>query len=1558
MSWIDDEIAKQSAKATALEPLPEHPSDYFAGEAPSPLFETVPPHKNAQGIRYNAAFGVPMGASQVDDGSIDRHISRSPMLMEQLNRMDGAMKTVSTIGAYSMYSERDRSGRAKKLPQAAVDAIANHYHSIGLISDEELAKYRDVGGKALPAWAMPAPSYFYDETFMDVARNAVGGFAAGVNSSFASMFAGVEWLGGESWVGKGAKAVSDWFDENARVTAPGRPSFIADLSAGFGSMAAFMAPGLAISRGIQATAKVSRGLAAFLDVTLPSASEALAESGAVFKQRFAETQDRNLAERSATLTFWANMPLLIVTNRLLLSGGRFAALKGAMSEGTQEAAQTAISNVALLKPITANELAYSYSIGFIVGGGTGKIFSYAESKSQAIPPLSEANKQLYRDVAATKIAEGMTLEQAHVEATKAVAATPDGAQTIIATGEAATATMKAEASIGRNIPEEDVVIVDEAADVGLAQYANLTLANVTEKSRQEWEALVEANEIENLRSMTYEDFAAEVAGAEREVLEAGQEQDILLAEQVTDDEIVEAITAEPPAPARPRSIGEMMDLMEKLRIPPTTPEAIKEFKPSGELIERLIEKAPHRKPGTPERLSFVVGKPGQVEFLESRGITDKEEQIRQIINDSVKAPKEHAEAFRRLGDIEQAEALERQAEEAGAKLKEADGALTEAEVNRALGKEVSQEPRVSRRQAPLRFEESLDELTEDAIVKGFIDEMKAARREGRAEGIEIGKARLRERVAQLRQQARLTKARSSLRDLWAREERRQQARLDRIDKKNEKTIKRALRGDVGKIDVEYQKQLNSALKGYQAAAPSQKTLDKLRAMAEWVENNATVKDPDGTERRVVVSDARLAALKRLTDKPVSKMLPSEKAELAETISVIKEMGKLALADKEGRAKEELQRQIDEISAQTKNFDFESDAANLAMEAHLKTQYAMRITDEADGGQHYRGANSMLLRQAFELDHDRQIYVNNYKQASTLELIKETGIKKLTRDMEARMSMHIRYAEGAYDAAAEIMQEYGYAVPETETGYIDEARLLEAMPPLSGNEQKFIEILGEYANKDFDRLAATYELSTNKMFPKLEGRVLPLKRDREQIIPARDDITVGEVDPYARRGAKTPQGFLVPRRGGGRGRVRIDIMNLFYEDVEAKSRYMYLQPWLDKSGKITGSEQYKQAAGQALSKWWTRRRQIIANGGYTNAALASMMESPRITKWMRAFRTDLTAVFMGGKLLSLSKQPLATLPAMATAGAHFGTEGAVRIGTASAKQWTIEGSSNRETQISKGLTLRGDAGDPTINDLAKKYSANAIEREEDKIMGVFPNFPEWIRKKTTPILMSGVRYFDLKTAAGAREGFRTQLEAMGLSKEDAAAEADMYMDLTQASSSTAMMSEILASGEGARTWFTLQSFMLAQWGVFTHDLLYNGMTEKDYNKKMNALLGLGFLFASGLGESLASRWYRDMLGKERRKNESIIADAMLQMLQMVPLAGNLTVAAIHDRSAGPPVVQIGTTLISGTKAALTGQKRKTRERGFTRAAEAASILMFRVPGTSQVFDIIEMAQDKP
>ncbi len=164
-------------------------------------------------------------------------------------------------------------------------------------------------------------------------------------------------------------------DATSRELLPPDPVLADEIAAGMGSMAAFMVPGVGLEVGAGKIAMVAPRLAQFMGVTTASVLEAGVEGGSAYNRVMDKTGNKDAALVAGNQAFWANVPLVYLTNKLGWAGEQSSravrALESVLTEGTQEASQELVGIWAAKDPLVLGQIFKAAIIGGATGGLAG-----------------------------------------------------------------------------------------------------------------------------------------------------------------------------------------------------------------------------------------------------------------------------------------------------------------------------------------------------------------------------------------------------------------------------------------------------------------------------------------------------------------------------------------------------------------------------------------------------------------------------------------------------------------------------------------------------------------------------------------------------------------------------------------------------------------------------------------------------------------------------------------------------------------------------------------------------------------------------------------------------------------------------------------------------------------------------------------------------------------------------------------------------------------------------------------------------------------------------------
>ncbi|KKM68066.1 hypothetical protein LCGC14_1464630, partial [marine sediment metagenome] len=951
--------------------------------------------------------------------------------------------------------------------------------------------------------------------------------------------------------------------------------------------------------------------------------------------------------------------------------------------------------------------------------------------------------------------------------------------------------------------------------------------------------------------------------------------------------------------------------------------------------ERAVApKIPAEEGDIPQKLADAIGKPDEPAVLEDLGITEEGEKIQQIVNDEIQAKLDTADAFEARGDLEEATRLREEARESGETLKEADGLETERAVDSILGGEevgVALTGLELRRQeeARARLAERAEEIetgvpatarvetvlpVEEKAVKARIREITGQRK---LEGKRVSeRAAFREVMKKSVQAARkafregrlegVEVERVRTNELKENEKirirtRKQVARIKKRAKKFKKSKKRD-------IAVDYQKKIAELLATVDLKGkPTAKTQKNLEGLRDWLKRH---------EDNLQIPPERIDQLTRLSKKSFADFTLEELTEFEDALKTLTSLGRLKRQLQVKYNKKENAKQIKRLTDAVNNVDpekFDPDKPTKLQifdrglrTFYMETLHSARVTDMMDGYKDFGGANTELIKDFLQGETTAKINGEAIVVDTIEKIIKETGIAELTEEQQLNMMINIRFRERSFDQVKTLMVDND----------------LTEIPELSKQEEKFIEIIQSATNQFTDELAATVEEIDNRVFVRLPTYILPLKYEKESNIAPSETI-----NRTRHRVTSTAQGFKFERVKGVQRKPRKDILAIFDEAIKDQQWYLQMQPRLEHARQLVLTNEYRDAAGDLNSDWWRTELDQIARRGWSATAQSNPV--------LRTVRLNLTQAILGYKLSSIVMQPFAIFDTMAYSTARWGITTTAEITKLFANVWVNPVFAESIVAKSPALQTR-QAGELAVEEVMEKIGKGKTLREK--------------------YIKGGLKLLqkaDLITAAGMREALRNILiKEEGMDATLAETESDFLMNMVSGSAEVTLRPQILGRGEGARTWFTFQSFFLNRWGIIAHDIIVAKLLKGAWKQKYNAALALSIFIAGGITEDEFREFLFETVTGRELPDQSIIEQALLFLPSNVPIAGNFLQAAIRGGGALPPAPRVLATGIRGGVALATGKTPETRARGLLKLAEAFIALIMGIPGTAQTFDVAE------
>lgn len=705
------------------------------------------------------------------------------------------------------------------------------------------------------------------------------------------------------------------------------------------------------------------------------------------------------------------------------------------------------------------------------------------------------------------------------------------------------------------------------------------------------------------------------------------------------------------------------------------------------------------------------------------------------------------------------------------------------------------------------------------------------------------------------------------------------------------------------IAVDYQKKISEVFTNIDVAKPSEKTLTQLKSLSQYLENN---------KEALNMNPELLNKVSRLSKKPLRDMSVAEVKEIRETLEHLQNLGKLknALKNKYDARIASVNRE--KLIASTKNIDPKIKDPNDLTKAerlqvdikngYLNTIQTPRVADMLDGFKGYKGENVKLSKRIIRAEtnaRDTSMGLTN----KFLEDLQARGITEVSEESQTKIAIDLMAKQGARDQVGELLK----------------AHNLKEIPELTDDELFIANTMREYAGMHTQEIAAVAEEVKNVPFQKIDN-YFPIKYERDFNVAPEDLI-----NQQRHRTTRTPQGFTESRVKGVEKTPRIDVLAVLEEAMNEQQWFMHLQPELDDIKHLVLHPEYQEKAGDFASKFWRDYLDVVSRRGWSATAANN--------QFLRERRINLNNAILGYKVSTIVMQPMAVFDAMAYSASRFGPTTALTIANEMAKSWIRPSIAREALKGSAALRIRA-GGEIAI--------AENLERTK-KNQGLY--------NALKANAMKLIQYADQRTASGVQNGFQRILQRAG--EPNWKEEAEFLMNLTQGSAEVSMRPLVLSKGEGARTWFTFQTFFLNRWGIVAHDLIRSGLfASKGAKQKLGALAGLGILTAGSIAENEIRGKIFELVRGEEADERSAWLQALLFIPEQVPYFGQVLGSAVDfgDANASPPLVRVVEDAFKGGTQIFTGESTESKLRGAVRLSRSIAASEFGIPGTYQLAEI--------
>lgn len=720
----------------------------------------------------------------------------------------------------------------------------------------------------------------------------------------------------------------------------------------------------------------------------------------------------------------------------------------------------------------------------------------------------------------------------------------------------------------------------------------------------------------------------------------------------------------------------------------------------------------------------------------------------------------------------------------------------------------------------------------------------------------------------------------------------------------------------GDIAVDYQKKIKELMTGFDFKNITAQKWKELQGLKDYIDREGV---PLG------IKPKRIAELSRLTDINVNDLTPEQIGELKEQLKTLTQLGKLKANLKYKYKAREHARILNEIKETTNNIDPKVDMEKdrmrdktklFAQFYYLDVLHTPRVMEMFDNYKE-NGPQLRLMKMKGQAE-TRVISAAMKDSESFVKFLKDNNIDTAHIEEESfvRMSIVMRYREGARTQAQSLMDHYK----------------IKDLPTLTEQEEKIIKYFKDYWEANKAEAAAVWEEVKEEIFPEQDVYYMPLKYvGDEELIPEYQTEGRG-------RTTHTFDGYGHARRQGVKKLPRVDLFNVFTEGILEQKWFIELQPVIDDIKSVVLTDDYKNAAGEVQYDYWKTDLDIMSRRGWTASAQLNAASS-----FFRFVRHNLNQAVLGFKASTFFIQPFAVFDGMAYVNAKRGPVVAGKVLTEVTKSFLIPGTTKEIVEKSAALQQR-------------QGGELAITEEMERAKG------QTVKEKLSRGAFRLISYADVKTAAGVQEAVRKVFVEDGMSEDEALKEAEFVMHMSQGSSSIAYRPHILARGEGARTWFTFQTFIMNRWGILVHDLLIGKIVKDTFIKKLNGLVSIGILIMAGATEDEAREWLYNLTHRKdlKKDNRSIPEKVLVELMADMPALGTFLESASKHRNADIPFTRSVSSMASGAWDLIFGKDAKARAKGSMKLSEGFLTIFVGLPGTAQFFDLLEGAliKEKP
>jgi len=407
--------------------------------------------------------------------------------------------------------------------------------------------------------------------------------------------------------------------------------------------------------------------------------------------------------------------------------------------------------------------------------------------------------------------------------------------------------------------------------------------------------------------------------------------------------------------------------------------------------------------------------------------------------------------------------------------------------------------------------------------------------------------------------------------------------------------------------------------------------------------------------------------------------------------------------------------------------------------------------------------------------------------------------------------------------------------------------------------------------------------------------------------------------YKSRG--TNKGFTKHRNIFGKEAINLDARDIYLNYMRKANNFIEMEKTVKQLQEVASNKKLKDAIGKDASSFIDEWLDTISRDGISKNYKRH---------WVEDIRNNIGSAFLGFKISTILKQPLAKI-----------TSGAL-LGAKHTFAHDVEFASNKLWEIIDDISLQ------------QKYRTFDDPSYEISKLNKFQRWGYEGIKATDKITANSVwysaykKFFDDNNIKFSLDDFKSKKI-----NDEAVRYADEVVRKTQGSSDVKDISKMFRADDRAlwKTLFQFQSFILNQSQLLTVDMKNAIMKEKNPTKAMNILM---FFVLTGLGESYISSGLTNVFGSQKAKEADEKIDPVMRVADsffgQIPLINN-AISVAKFGGSGIPLIDTAGDMISGANSLFTSSTDKAKAKGAISSTTAVASL-FGIPGSKQLEQFIK------